>query len=133
MDSSDLTRGQVERLRRRVALVLDYDLRLYRRCRDAGFPDDDPLLLNVCRAWQSVAHVADVVDDVHRRLPRLYRPLAEPTKKAGLRERELPWAQKQIEAAREVERRERGDWRGARGGVRGNESGAGDGVLTTEA
>ncbi len=100
MDSSALTRRQVERLRQRVARILDYDLRLYRRCRDAGFPDDDALLLNVCRAWQSVAHLADVVDDVERKLPQVYRPLAEPTKKAKLRERELPGAQKQVEAAR---------------------------------
>ncbi len=87
--------------------MLDYQLRLYRRCRDTGFADDDPLLLNVCRAWQSLAHPADVVDDVHGRLPRLYRPPAEPTKTAGLRERELSWGPRQKEAGEAVARQGR--------------------------
>ena len=106
MDSRDLTRDQIERLERVVLRHRRYYLALYRRAQANDIPFEDTLVQGVCEAWQGLADLSQRLEDLKRQLPQHYRPLAEATKKSGLAERELPWAQRQLRAAREVERHE---------------------------
>ena len=47
-----------------------------------------------------------MIEHLDSRLPRPYRPLAEPWKTSGVAARELPWAERQRRAAEEHARHE---------------------------
>ena len=50
MRSDDLTREQARALKNKLAPMLGYLNRLKKRMARRGFPPDDPLLIEVCRA-----------------------------------------------------------------------------------
>ena len=66
-------------------------------------PLDDPLVQAICRAWEGVAHVGQLLERLKRRTPQHYRPLAKQTKTSGLAERDLPWAEQHRRAAAEID------------------------------
>jgi hypothetical protein len=80
-----------------------YYLKLWRRAQANDMPLDDPFVQGICRAWDGVNQLAQIIERMKNQLPQHYRPLAKPTKTSGLAERELPWAEKQRQAAAEVE------------------------------
>jgi hypothetical protein len=103
MQSTELTREQLERMQRDVERHHRYYLNLWRRAQANDMPLDDPFLQGICRAWDGVNQLAQTIERLKNQLPQHYRPLAKPTKTRGLAERELPWAEKQRRAAAEVE------------------------------
>ena len=52
MRSDDLTREQAEGLKAKLAPMLGYLNRLKKRMVRRGFPPVDPLLIDVCRAYE---------------------------------------------------------------------------------
>ena len=95
MRPKDLTREQLERMRRVVERQLDYYLQLWHRAQANDMPLNEPLVQGICRAWEQIAGLAKTLDALEAGKPRPYRPLARPTKTSGLAEIELPWAEHQ--------------------------------------
>ncbi|MFO0788785.1 MAG: hypothetical protein U0805_04960 [Pirellulales bacterium] len=54
MNSDDLTREQAERLKATLLPTLRYLDRLKRRMVNRGFPSNDPLLCDVCGAYEAI-------------------------------------------------------------------------------
>jgi hypothetical protein len=80
-----------------------YYLKLWRRAQANDMPLNDPFVQGICRAWDGVNQLAQLIERMKNRLPQHYRPLAKSTKPSGLLERELPWAGEHRRAAEEVE------------------------------
>ena len=78
-------------------------VKLWRRAQANDMPLNDPFVQGICRAWDGVNQIAQMIERLKNQLPQHYRPLAKPTKTSGLSERELPWAEKQRRGAAEVE------------------------------
>jgi hypothetical protein len=108
MRSTDLTREQLERIRRQVDRQLGFYLKLWRRAQANDMPLDDPFVLGICRAWEHIAAFAQTLERMEAGKPHPYRPLAKPTKNCGLASVELPWAehQRRMAEARRAERKQ---------------------------
>ena len=104
MRSTELTREQLERMEREVERHHRYYLKLWRRAQANDMALNDPFVQGICRAWDGVNQLAQIIERLKNQLPQHYRPLAKPTKSSGLAERELPWAEKQRRAVAEMER-----------------------------
>ena len=105
MRSTELTREQLERMERDVERHHRYYLKLGRRAQANDMALHDPFVRRICRAWDGINQLAQTIERMKNQLPQHYRPLAKPTKRSGLAERDLPWAEKQRQAAAAVETR----------------------------
>ena len=79
VDSRSLTRSQLNQILRQVQRQMDYYLRLWRRVEATGFPLTDPLVVEVCAAWESLGRVEKVVEGLARIAAEpIGRPAAHP-------------------------------------------------------
>ena len=57
---------------------------LWRRAQANDMSLDDPFVQGICRAWDGVNQLAQIIERLKDQLPQHYRPLAKPTKTSGL-------------------------------------------------
>jgi hypothetical protein len=61
-----------------------YYLKLWRRAQANDMALNDPFVQGICRAWDGVNQLAQIIERMKNRLPQHYRPLAKPTQSSGL-------------------------------------------------
>jgi hypothetical protein len=83
MRTTELSRDQLERVERDIERRHRYYLKLWRRAQANDMALDDPFVQGICRAWDGVNQLAQLIERMKNQLPQHYRPLAKTTTKTS--------------------------------------------------